>query len=80
MAPTSADPRPDVPVTRQRTRSRREPTPLDQLPAWRELVPVMGDIARTGPLDGVEALLSGLDPDQRRAVTHGDGPMLVVAG
>ena len=80
MAPTSADPRPDIPVTRQRARSRREPTPLDQLPAWRELVPVMGDIARTGPLDGVEALLSGLDPDQRRAVTHGDGPMLVVAG
>ena len=26
------------------------------------------------------ALLGGLDPDQLRAVTHGDGPMLVVAG
>jgi len=30
--------------------------------------------------DGVTALLAGLDPDQLRAVTHGEGPMLVVAG
>ena len=29
---------------------------------------------------GLEALLGGLDPDQLRAVTHGDGPLLVVAG
>ena len=29
---------------------------------------------------GIEALLGGLNPDQRRAVTHGDGPLLVVAG
>ena len=34
--------------------------------------------AGTGP--GLEALLGGLNPDQRRAVTHGDGPLLVVAG
>ena len=33
-----------------------------------------------GPAHGLEALLGGLDPDQLRAVTHGDGPMLVVAG
>ena len=29
---------------------------------------------------GLEALLGGLNPDQLRAVTHGDGPLLVVAG
>ena len=32
------------------------------------------------PPDGVEELLDGLNPEQRRAVTHGDGPLLVVAG
>lgn len=32
-----------------------------------------------GPV-GLEALLGGLNPDQLRAVTHGDGPLLVVAG
>ena len=61
--------------------SRREPSPLDQLPAWRELEPVPGPPApATAPDGGLSALLGGLDPDQRRAVTHGDGPMLVVAG
>ena len=29
---------------------------------------------------GLEALLGGLNPDQLRAVTHGSGPLLVVAG
>jgi DNA helicase-2/ATP-dependent DNA helicase PcrA len=29
---------------------------------------------------GLEALLHGLNAEQRRAVTHGDGPLLVVAG
>ncbi len=31
-------------------------------------------------LGSVQALLRGLDRDQRRAVTHGHGPLLVVAG
>ena len=35
----------------------------------------------TPPLPaGLEQLLAGLDPDQLRAVTHGEGPLLVVAG
>ena len=80
MAPTTQRLRPVTPATRPRPRSRREPGPLDQLPAWRELVPVMAGDPTTAPTHGLGALLDGLDPDQLRAVTHGDGPMLVVAG
>ena len=54
--------------------------PLDQLPAWRELVPVMDPGLATEAEPGLDALLRGLNADQRRAVTHGDGPLLVVAG
>ena len=62
----------------------REPPPLDQIPVWDDIE----DRPRTdvGPIDardagrGLEALLSGLNADQLRAVTHGDGPLLVVAG
>jgi len=32
------------------------------------------------PIDGVRELLKGLDRRQRQAVTHGEGPLLVVAG
>jgi DNA helicase-2/ATP-dependent DNA helicase PcrA len=41
-----------------------------------------GTVADGAPvrLEGVAALLAGLDRDQKRAVTHGDGPLLVVAG
>ena len=69
-------------MSRARTRSRRrEPAPLEQIPAWRELVPVMDPALTTPPASpGMDGLLGGLDPDQLRAVTHGDGPMLVVAG
>ena len=63
-----------------RVRRRREPSPLEQLPAWRELVPVMDPALTIQPPTGLDALLGGLNPDQLRAVTHGDGPLLVVAG
>jgi len=33
-----------------------------------------------GAGDGVDSLIEGLNPEQRRAVCHGDGPLLVVAG
>ena len=36
-------------------------------------------VARPAP-SGLEALLGGLNPDQLRAVTHDDGPLLVIAG
>ena len=67
-------------VTRSRRRARREPSPLDQLPAWRELVPVPDPVIGSVPPSGLEALLDGLNPDQLRAVTHGNGPLLVLAG
>ena len=85
MAPI-ADPTPTrtpVTVTRPAVRARRRgPVPLEQIPAWRELVPVMARAA-SGAVEGqsgMEALLGGLNPDQLRAVTHGEGPLLVVAG
>ena len=80
MAPTTTPPDPEPAVTRPRIRARREPAPLDQLPAWRDLVPVMDPALTTGPEPGLEALLGGLNADQRRAVTHEAGPLLVVAG
>ncbi len=68
---------PNAPMTRPRV--RREPPPLDQLPAWGDLVPVMDAPAAEDPV-GLDALLGGLNPDQFRAVTHGEGPLLIVAG
>ena len=79
MAPTSAS-TDTVAVTRPRVRRRREPAPLDQLPAWSELVPVMAPSPTPEMPTGLDALLGGLNPDQLRAVTHGGGPLLVVAG
>ena len=68
-------------VTRPRMRTRRrEPASLEQIPAWREFVPVMDPTAAPTAPTGMDGLLGGLNADQLRAVTHGDGPMLVVAG
>ncbi len=84
MAPTVDPTAPPAPrtVTRPTVRARRRgPVPLEQIPAWRELVPVMDPaVAGAAVPDGMDGLLGGLDPDQRRAVTHEDGPLLVVAG
>ena len=67
-------------VIRASVRPRRQPSPLDQLPAWRELSPAMDPEIPDAIPSGLEALLGGLNPDQLRAVTHGSGPLLVVAG
>src|SRR4051794_21735982 len=80
MAPTSAAQTDSVVVTRPRIRRRREPAPLDQLPAWNELVPVMAPAPVPETPSGLDALLGGLNRDQLRAVPHGGGPLLVVAG
>ena len=56
----------------RRPRSR-EALPLEQIPVWLEHVTPEESA-------GVEALLANLNAQQRRAVTHGDGPLLVVAG
>lgn len=81
MAPIlDPPPVPEVTAPRSRVR-RREPAPLEQIPAWQELVPVMDpSLATARTPAGMEALLGGLNPDQLRAVTHRDGPLLVVAG
>jgi DNA helicase-2/ATP-dependent DNA helicase PcrA len=63
-----------------RIRTRREPHPLDQLPVWEGFAEaVLVDEQGDAPA-GLDALLGGLNPDQLRAVTHGEGPLLVVAG
>ena len=69
---------PNVPMTRPRI--RREPAPLDQIPAWGELAPLEASSEAAEAPAGLDALLGGLNPDQFRAVTHGEGPLLVVAG
>ncbi len=62
-----------------RRRAVRGPRPLDQIPVWSEP-------AREGPATivesggGLDALLGGLNREQLRAVSHGEGPLLVVAG
>jgi DNA helicase-2/ATP-dependent DNA helicase PcrA len=67
-----------------RTRRRGRIRPLEQIPVWHgfETIAEPGGQAEGGPTEpgGVDALLAGLNADQRRAVTHGDGPLLVVAG
>ncbi|HEY8438397.1 MAG TPA: ATP-dependent DNA helicase [Candidatus Limnocylindrales bacterium] len=62
-----------------RPRGRREPVPLEQIPVWDGFVPD-GPVAAGDPPAGLDALLGGLNPDQLAAVTHGEGPLLVVAG
>ncbi|HEX7473647.1 MAG TPA: ATP-dependent DNA helicase [Candidatus Limnocylindrales bacterium] len=58
---------------------RREPAGLRQIPVWGAEVAAPADRA-TDADHGIAALLAGLNRDQLRAVTHGDGPLLIVAG
>ena len=64
----------------RRTRSRREPAPLEQLPVWDGFIADAPAVIDGDPPAGLDALLGGLNPEQLRAVTHGVGPLLVVAG
>jgi DNA helicase-2/ATP-dependent DNA helicase PcrA len=68
------------PVTRGRT--GREPHRLEQIPVWAEptRAPAAGPDQPAAGGTGLDALLGGLNREQLRAVTHGDGPLLVVAG
>ncbi|MBI2762862.1 MAG: ATP-dependent helicase, partial [Chloroflexi bacterium] len=50
---------------------------LEQIPVWAGFG---SPIRNENQNPGLEALLEGLNPEQRRAVTHGTGPLLVVAG
>ena len=61
----------------RRRAGRGEPGALVQIPVWGEIAPVSDDAPAP---EGLDALLDGLNPEQRKAVTHGDGPLLVVAG
>src|SRR5690349_4943835 len=77
-----ASPAPDSMI---RTRRRGRIRPLEQIPVWHgfETIAESAGHQEDGPSaesTGIEALLGGLNPDQRRAVTHGEGPLLVVAG
>jgi DNA helicase-2/ATP-dependent DNA helicase PcrA len=66
------------PMTRIRT--RREPVPLEQIPVWDGFQVVGPSTPGGDPPAGLDALLGGLNPDQLKAVTHAEGPLLVVAG
>jgi DNA helicase-2/ATP-dependent DNA helicase PcrA len=80
MPPTT--PSPDNVI---RTRHRGRVRPLEQIPVWHgfETIAEPGSAVdgevHTAP-SGIDALLAGLDGEQRKAVTHGEGPLLVVAG
>src|SRR5436190_2182386 len=76
MAPDPISP--GEPVSRPRV--RREPVPLEQIPVWDGYLPDGPATASGDPPAGLDALLGGLNPEQLKAVTHGEGPLLVVAG
>ena len=62
-------------ITR-RTRPR-EPARLEQIPVWGGQSETPAEEAAP---TGTDALLAGLNAEQRRAVCHDQGPLLVVAG
>ncbi len=83
MPPAShpVDPRPTRPRAMSRPGRRRAVRPLEQIPVWAEPIDrrrAPGET--TDGASGLDALLAGLNAEQLRAVTHGEGPLLVVAG
>jgi ATP-dependent DNA helicase UvrD/PcrA len=63
-----------------RASRRRGRRPLEQIPVWADARDERSS-SRTAPASsGLDGLLGGLNSDQLRAVTHGDGPLLIVAG
>jgi DNA helicase-2/ATP-dependent DNA helicase PcrA len=68
-----------------RTRRRGRVRPLEQIPVWHGFETIAepagsGEAGEGGEPTGIDALLAGLNADQKRAVTHGEGPLLIVAG
>jgi DNA helicase II / ATP-dependent DNA helicase PcrA len=63
-------------IGRGASNTLHEPAELEQIPVWSS----PSTHAEEAASDGTAALLAGLNPDQRRAVTHAGGPLLVVAG
>jgi DNA helicase II / ATP-dependent DNA helicase PcrA len=63
---------------RDRRTSTHEPAALEQIPVWAS--PAEAEDEPADSPEGVASLLAGLNGEQRRAVCHGDGPLLVVAG
>src|SRR5262245_55535771 len=83
--PPGMPPTPPAPEPVIRTRRRGRIRPLEQIPVWHgfETIAEPGGATDGGEISatsGIDALLAGLNADQRKAVTHGDGPLLIVAG
>ena len=63
---------------RDRRTSQVEKPALEQIPVWWSAPDAVEEAV--GAPEGVESLLAGLNQEQRRAVCHGEGPLLVIAG
>ena len=76
---TAVDPADPPRPRRVRRRVGREPAALVQIPVWGGRRAALRSTRRRRTPASTQ-LLAGLNAEQRRAVTHGDGPLLVVAG